>query len=134
MSGMIDFHSHVLPQVDDGSDSMETTMRMLRMESEQGVDTVVATPHFYAQHDALDRFLDRRNAAAQRLWEILDKERGFPKVLLGAEVAFYPGISESDDLRKLSIAGSEYVLVEMPAPPWTEAMYRELPSISGLLF
>ena len=43
---MIDFHSHILPGVDDGSASVEESLELLRMLASQGVDTVVATPHF----------------------------------------------------------------------------------------
>lgn len=42
---MIDIHSHILPGVDDGSDSFEKTMAMLNMAYESGVSTIVATPH-----------------------------------------------------------------------------------------
>ena len=50
---MIDWHSHVLPQMDDGSKSAEESLAMLKMQSEQGVDTVIATPHFYANDESL---------------------------------------------------------------------------------
>ena len=43
---MIDFHSHILPEVDDGSASVEESAALLSMLSEQGVDVVAATPHF----------------------------------------------------------------------------------------
>lgn len=46
---MIDFHTHILPGIDDGSRSVEMTMQMLNAETEQGVTGIVATPHFYAQ-------------------------------------------------------------------------------------
>ena len=45
---MIDVHSHILPWIDDGSRSLEESMEMLRQEAEQGIQRVVATPHFYA--------------------------------------------------------------------------------------
>lgn len=43
---MIDFHSHILPGIDDGSKSTEESLEMLDMLRAQGVDTVAATPHF----------------------------------------------------------------------------------------
>ena len=46
--GVIDFHSHILPGIDDGSRNVETSIGMLRMCKEHGVDTMIATPHFYA--------------------------------------------------------------------------------------
>ena len=46
---MIDFHSHILPEMDDGSKDAKMSLAMLQMEREQGVTEVVFTPHFYAQ-------------------------------------------------------------------------------------
>ena len=42
---MIDIHSHILPGIDDGSDSMETSLEMLVTAARSGVKTIVATPH-----------------------------------------------------------------------------------------
>ena len=55
---MIDFHSHVLPGVDDGSKSMEQSLQMLEASVQQGVTHMVATPHFYASRMDPDSFLD----------------------------------------------------------------------------
>ena len=62
-----DFHSHILPEIDDGSSSVEESLAMLQAERDQGIQSVVATPHFYAHHDSPERFLKRRAAARQRL-------------------------------------------------------------------
>ena len=40
---MIDFHSHILPAMDDGSRNIEESLQMLRMLQEQGVERVIAT-------------------------------------------------------------------------------------------
>lgn len=42
---MVDIHSHILPGIDDGSDSLETSVEMLRMAAEDGTTDIVATPH-----------------------------------------------------------------------------------------
>ncbi|MBQ8395535.1 MAG: capsular polysaccharide biosynthesis protein, partial [Oscillospiraceae bacterium] len=67
MSKIIDFHTHVLPKIDDGSSSLKESIGMLRLEAEQGIETVVATPHFYANHDSPEAFLERRKMAQERL-------------------------------------------------------------------
>ena len=54
---MIDFHSHILPEMDDGSKDVKMSLAMLQMEREQGVTEVVFTPHFYAQQDTVAHFL-----------------------------------------------------------------------------
>ena len=60
MTHLTDFHSHILPGVDDGSTSVEESIAMLRMLSRQGVSHVVATPHFYPNYDDPEQFLRRR--------------------------------------------------------------------------
>ena len=129
MIAPIDFHSHILPGVDDGSKSLEQTLAMLAAEKEQGVSCVVATPHFYPQYDRMEAFLDRRAAAWETLKEALEKNPGLPQVRLGAEVHYFRGISSCDGLHKLAVDGGNYVLIEMPHTSWTEEMYRELERI-----
>ena len=118
---LTDFHSHILPGVDDGSRSVEQSLQMLRAEADQGIMRIVATPHFYARHDDPDRFIRRRNAAAAALQKDMEDHPGFPQIVLGAEVHYFPGISESEHLSKLTIEGTDYVLIEMPTPPWSAA-------------
>ena len=45
---MIDWHSHILPEMDDGSRDTDESIAMLEALKHQGVDTVIATPHFHA--------------------------------------------------------------------------------------
>ncbi|HBH12564.1 MAG TPA: hypothetical protein DDX29_05580 [Clostridiales bacterium] len=42
---MIDLHSHILPQVDDGAGSLEESMRMIAIAYKDGIRQIVATPH-----------------------------------------------------------------------------------------
>ena len=55
---MIDFHTHILPGMDDGSRSVAESIAMLRAQAEQGVTTVIATPHFYANDESVATFLE----------------------------------------------------------------------------
>ena len=43
---MIDFHTHILPGIDDGSRNVEISIQMLHEEKQMGIDHVVFTPHF----------------------------------------------------------------------------------------
>lgn len=126
---LTDFHSHILPGIDDGSRSAEQSLAMLTMEAQQGITRVVATPHFYAQHDDPDRFLTRRNAAADALYRAMECRKDFPAVELGAEVRFFSGMSNCDKLSQLTIGKKQCILIEMPEISWTEKMYRELEEI-----
>lgn len=124
-----DVHSHILPGIDDGSASPEESVALITMLQEQNVPWAAATPHFYPHRDHPDRFLERREKAAEKLKGILE-EKGieFP-IIPGAEVYYYPGMSDSDALTRLTLGGSPYILVEMPMSPWTDVMFRELTQI-----
>lgn len=126
MSRVIDFHSHILPGVDDGSKSLDVSLAMLRMEAEQGIQHVIATPHFYARHDSLDRFLKRRGEAERKLREALEKNPELPQVTVGAEVYYFRGIGNSEAILELTIDNKNSILIEMPQVEWTESMYRDL--------
>ena len=67
---MIDLHSHILPEMDDGSKDAEMSHKMLDEMAAQGVKTVAATPHFYATRDLPEAFLERRAKAVERLGEL----------------------------------------------------------------
>ena len=42
---MVDIHCHILPGIDDGSDTWDTTARMCQMAARDGITHIVATPH-----------------------------------------------------------------------------------------
>lgn len=125
---MIDWHCHVLPKMDDGSRSVEESLKLIEMQQAQGVETIVATPHFYANDESVEAFLQRRKASFDLLKQSLPENS--PKIILGAEVRYYHGISKFKDLKALRAEGSEVLLLEMPFSKWTEYMVRELTEIS----
>ena len=121
---MIDFHSHILPAIDDGSQSVEESLEMLRALKAQGVDTVIATSHFYATHRSPESYLQRRNAAFDKLKQVLTDD--CPRIILGAEVLYFPGISRVDALESLCTEGTDLLLLEMPFTSWSESMIAEV--------
>ena len=120
---MIDFHSHILPGIDDGSQSVEQSLEMLEESFAQGVTHMVATPHFYASRMNRDSFLKNREIAYERL---LYRGEDTPEILLGAEVAYYHGMSRSDAVCSFQIQDTGVILVEMPYRDWTDRMMEDL--------
>ncbi len=125
---MTDFHSHILPGLDDGSPNVEVSVRMLKMMQAQGVEQLVATPHFYPEDEAPEDFLKRRAEAIGKLLPAI-AEDSFPTIFASAEVAYYPGISRSRQLGRLCIPGTPLLLVEMPFSRWSDGVTDELYSI-----
>ena len=122
---MIDIHTHVLPGIDDGSKSVEETEQMLRCMAESGVETVIATPHYY--HDVeIEEFVAKRDAA----YELIKDLKDIPRIVLGAEVWLDYGMHNNPDLKKLCIQGTDCMLVEMPYKKWDSWVYDELFKIS----
>lgn len=121
---MIDFHTHILPGIDDGSRNVAESVAMLSAEAQQGITNLVLTPHYYASENSPTEFLKRRERAWKDLAPHLAPE--FPKVHLGAEVQYFEGISSTRDVRDLKIAGTNLLLVEMPFCRWTERMIEDV--------
>ena len=124
----VDFHTHILPGVDDGSKTVEESLILLQKEKEQGIDTVVLTPHFYGHSDNPQKFLSRRQQAYEALLNVAEGKQ-LPQLKLGAEVYYFSGISGWEGLRDFAIEGTEYVLVEMPFTKWNDRMYKDLDGI-----
>lgn len=126
---VIDFHSHILPAVDDGSKDLSTSIHMIERCMEQGVTHIVATPHFYAMETSVERFLERREEAYEQMKKkLLGKwsQKELPHIYLGAEVAFFRGISRAEHLEDMTIEGTDILLLEMPFAPWTNSDIEEI--------
>lgn len=103
----------MLPGVDDGSDSMDTSLLMASMAAESGVETVIVTPHCnipgeaanYPSRELLGRFMALR--------ETIDAAKIPLRILAGAEVFCTADIAELIRAKKLlTLASSRYILVE----------------------
>lgn len=121
---MEDIHCHVLPQMDDGSRCVEESLAMLKALAAQGVYFVAATPHFYAEENGPQEFLRRRAISAGQLEKAWLP--GLPALKLGAEVCYYQGISQCEELECLKIEGTQLLLLEMPFGFWTPRMLHEV--------
>lgn len=110
---MIDFHTHILPGIDDGARTYGNAIELIQEEVSQGIDTIVLTPHFDFEKKDLSEFLAQRDAAYAELKRAV-KERRIPVQLhVGAEVRFSPRLLDAD-IAPLCVEGSRYILVEFP--------------------
>jgi len=123
---LIDVHTHILPGIDDGAKTKEVSFEMLQREKEQGVRTVVATPHYYGRRHSPEAFLEKRQKAFDLIKEKAE-ELGI-EIRLGAEVYFTEdGVVSNRALEKLSIEGTKYILIELPwNEKWTDKLWRRL--------
>lgn len=103
------------------------TRAMLSQERRQGVDLVVATPHFYANRASVTGFLDARVEALEKAEKIRrDSEEPLPEILVGAEVYYFPGIGEATEISRLCVKNTRTLLLEMPFEQWDEQVLRNV--------
>ena len=120
----LDYHAHILPGCDHGSDSVETSRKQLAMAAAAGVRTVCATPHFYPHKESIPSFLQRREASAQLLRENLTADA--LQLQLGAEVLICDGMERLDGLSRLCRGETNELLLEMPFYQWSESIWDTL--------
>lgn len=125
---IIDFHSHILPGVDHGSDGIVTTLSQIDKMRSAGIHAAVATPHFYAYSDSLSHFVSKRNRGERELADKLSSD--FPYIYVGAEVLVCPGLYRFDGLDELCIRGTKTILLEMPSDSWTEEIIDSVRGVS----
>lgn len=116
MTDIIDIHSHILPELDDGASDMQESIQMLRLAWQQGIGQVIATPHYSGGF---------QNACPEKIRSLCQEVQVRARSELKAEISIWPGqeIMYSEDVpglleegRLLTMADSRYVLVEfLPA-------------------
>lgn len=131
MAERTDFHAHVLPGADHGSDSVETSLLQLSQAAAAGVTKLVATPHFYPDRADAGRFFDRRQRALDTL---RGAYTGGVTLLPGAEVFLCEGLQHHPRLQALCAEGTNTLLVEMPNPPWPPRFRGTLAALLELGF
>ena len=125
---MVDFHTHILPRIDDGSGSTEESIAMLKELQKQGVTDIALTPHFYADRSSPDDFFRRRQSSWERIIPHLPSD--FPKLRLGAEIRYFDGINRYEKLDRFCLEGTSLLLLEMPCGTWTGRMIATLAELN----
>ncbi len=123
---MIDFHTHILPGLDDGSKDINMTHEMLEMEAKMGTDLVIATPHFYAHRNRIDEFLKKREKSFDQAKDLLAGHPEIPKLKVGAEVYYFSGIGRAQQVKELTVEGTDVLLLELPFRPWERSIIDDI--------
>ncbi|MBN9655007.1 tyrosine protein phosphatase [Halobacillus sp. GSS1] len=125
---MIDLHSHILPGLDDGAQTMEESIAMAKMAVEQGIDTIVATPHHLHK-----RYSNPKSLIIQKTAQLNDElyQQGIDlTVLPGQEIRLNGDLEAFRSEELLSInQNSGYVFLELPnheIPHYAKKMMYEI--------
>lgn len=123
---MIDFHSHILPGVDDGSASIEDTMQLIKEAGNAGFTKIISTSHYVEEQYEYDeatrkQFLEILNSGVKTLGEDM-------QLYLGSEIyASYNMVELLTEGKASSINNSRYVLFELP-------MQNEFPNLKNIIY
>jgi protein-tyrosine phosphatase len=126
---VIDLHSHLLPAVDDGSRSVAQSLAVLQQMATRGVTDICLTPHLQTSRaDA------GPPAAWQPAWEALTAELTAPiRLHRGVELMLdRPLGPDAAADRRLTIAGSRYLLVEFTRMVAPTSAYHALAHVASL--
>ncbi len=125
---MVDIHSHILPAMDDGSKSINESIKILTELKKQGITDVFATPHFYPQSDDAHDF----NEALQKSYSKLNKalkNKCLPNIHLGCELLYFEGISNSDSISQFCLGDSNFLLLELAPYRITDKLLQDIISL-----
>ena len=131
---MTDFHSHILPDIDDGAQDSETSLKMLDMSIKKGVKKIVLTPHCYPLSSKdINEFIQQREKALEE-FKRAAKEKGIilPELVCGCEVHLSSDISKMRAVEDLCIENTKYMLLEMPSSPWNDSVIDSVYKLSLL--
>lgn len=109
---MIDFHTHILSDIDDGAEDLNTSVAMIEKLMEQGVNKIVLTPHFYTDSVPVSEFVKNRDAAYKKLKS--KTENLNVDLILASETYLTDYLFNNDDISDICIGSSRYLLTELP--------------------
>lgn len=130
MTGMIDIHSHILPETDDGSSGMAESMEMLQMAYRQGIRQVIATPHYSRKFCNIPPEQIRK--LCMKVQETACREYDMDlKIHPGQEIMYTNDVIDLLESEKiLTLADSRYVLTEFfPSAAYSD-IYRAVRDLS----
>lgn len=111
---MIDIHSHILPDLDDGALDLEQAIQMARQAVDQGIQAVIATPH---HHNG--RYMNDASFVNDQVKTFQEEliQRKIPlRVHAGQEIRVYRNLIEDIETKRSStLNGSRYMLIEFPS-------------------
>lgn len=108
---MIDIHNHIIYDVDDGSQSIEQSLKMLKTAKDVGYNEICFTPHYMEDGYKTDK--EVLIFKVDKIKELLDKEKLDIRLYLGEEVFIFPDLAQNFD-KIVSMNDSKYILMEFP--------------------
>lgn len=118
---MVDMHTHLLPRTDDGSRSIQESLKEFERLEMIGFDGFVLSPHFYPSEESMQGFVSRRDRQFEQCKKELPSD-----TYLGCELYLQKFLFNYEDISPLCISGTKYVLTEVSTDPGNKKSVVEL--------
>lgn len=106
---MIDFHSHILPNIDDGSRGMEETLNLIQEAKEVGFTQIISTSHY------MEDYCEANESERKEVLNYVQKQVNDIELFLGSEIYISNEmVSLLQEKEASTINHSRYVLFELP--------------------
>ena len=110
---MIDFHSHILPNIDDGSRSIEETFNLIKEAESVGFEAVVSTSHYIEGYYEIDK--EEIKTRISLIREELKKINCNIEIIQGNEIYITNNINSLlENKQAVTLNDEKYVLFELP--------------------
>lgn len=131
---MIDTHTHILPGLDDGAESLDDTLGIIRQLQGAGFKTLLATPHVMEGTNYISP--EEILTATEQVRQAVNESGISLEIQPGAENYIFPEMAKWARQGKLMTLGNtgKYLLVELPMleiPHYTDQVFFEL-QVEGL--
>lgn len=125
---LIDIHTHIIPNVDDGAESFDESILMLEDMIDNGIEDVILTPHY--QSVAQTHSLERQKSNFNKLKKMVNKRNLNINLYLGHEIRYQSHLNPN--YNKLTLANSNYVLIEFSTRTKTDCLkvVKEIKSLN----
>lgn len=132
---MVDFHNHILHNVDDGSKNIDQSLNMIKTASDQGITKIIQTVHY--QHPKMENKNTEHSFLLNRMNELQEKIYDCNiniELFLGAEVYYLPNLVSLIDIPFVTLGDGKFMLIEFSTniyPQGYENQFYEL-QINGI--
>ena len=109
IDNLTETHCHIIPNIDDGANSVEMSLKMIETLENYGAKTIILTPHYYSDSISYTDFVKKRNDAFEVLKE---NYKGDVRLIAAAEVYVSDYLLHNDNLDGIKIANGNYALLE----------------------
>ncbi|MCI8759662.1 MAG: hypothetical protein HFJ34_00800 [Clostridia bacterium] len=110
---MIDFHTHILPNIDDGARSIEETIDLVKEAQKVGFEAIISTSHYMEGY--YETNTPEREVWIQAIYQKIQEENLKIKLYLGNEIYLSENMIQLlEEGRACTINDTSYILFEMP--------------------